>query len=160
LYGPGRARIRVPLTSRSLASIEKEQKFKTAEYQSIYRLSTQFEVLGAAAVYVPIFFQFQCKIKSVYGDIDYTLDYNIFDKEVIPPTCTCGNAIYQGHVCSNLHFSCTTCTGICADCKVEQLEEKLAKHRLDCQQPRDNQDPREREPHPVAVPHYNSKIQF
>ncbi len=104
---------------QSLASIEKEQKFKTAEYQSIYRLSTQFEVLGAAAVYVPIFFQFLCKIKSVYGDIDCTLDYNIFDKEVIPPTCTCGNTIYQGHVCSNLHFSCMSCTGICAECKAD-----------------------------------------
>lgn len=102
--------------NQQIVAIEKEQDFKKTEFASLYRLDTNYEVIGAAAIYVPIFFQFNCKITTHKSETDYVLDYNVFDHELIPPKCTCGKTIYQGQVCDNNHFSCIECTGKCHTC--------------------------------------------
>ena len=123
---------KIPDLEQERKNIEKEWNFKKSEYSAMYKLDTNFEVLGVAAIYIPIIFQFKCKIASNHGDIEYTFDYNIFDQELIPPTCACGLPIYQGQVCSNKHLSCLACVGICHECGKDVCSACNTRECVDC----------------------------
>ena len=101
---------------KSIHDIENEKDFKKNEYETIYQLQTNYEILGVALIYIPALFYFKCRISSPFGTKEMNLKYDIFDNEIIAPKCACGESIYQGKICQNLHLSCLKCSFTCNEC--------------------------------------------
>ncbi len=102
-----------------ILDLEKERDFKKTEYESIYDLTADYEVLGAAAIYIPIEFCYKCNLSNKSGNIEHIFYFNFFDGSIIPPKCACGNEINQGLLCNNFHLTCEDCFYQCKECKID-----------------------------------------
>ncbi len=108
----------VPKLQDEVQQLREELEAKRNECMQIYTISTEFNVLAAAAIYIPADYHYTCKLTSVYGSVERDFYYDIFEQVVIPPTCdACGKPVYQGSLCSNLHLCCSTCGAPCKECQ-------------------------------------------
>src|SRR5271157_2645862 len=97
-------------------AIEKEHAFKKTEYENLYKVNAHYEVVGAAAINLPVDFYYTCVVISPVGSFEFRLFYNFFNNQFIPPKCSCGMPVYQAYICNNHHFSCNMCFGHCMKC--------------------------------------------
>ncbi|MFX0098040.1 MAG: hypothetical protein ACFFCS_00555 [Candidatus Hodarchaeota archaeon] len=108
---------RIKELREEVKEVRAERDFKNSEYESAYQVDINYNVLGAAIVYIPMIFYHKSRIQSNYGTIEKRFNYNFFDNELIPPLCPqCEKPIKRGIVCSGNHFVCVEHSYQCYSC--------------------------------------------
>ncbi len=112
--------------------LSKEKEFKINENLNIFKINTEYDIIGAALIYLPAMFYFDCNIVSLYGRINKKFSYDIFNKTLIPLRCSCGQEVYRGKICQNQHFTCIECSYKCAECDADICKECDINFCSDC----------------------------
>ena len=97
--------------------IKKELKLKTGEYNNSYVVKTNYQIIGAAAIYVPAEFVYICNMTVKDRTSEHEFQFNVIDGSIVVPKCGCKKKLYRAHLCDNNHLSCSKCLSFCSECQ-------------------------------------------